>query len=424
VTIRLAYLLPHVPRLSETFITDEIEALERQGAAIELYALLPGRRGVLDPAPRRSVIAASVPRAVAAQLYWLARSPRRMLGIWWVALSRHCGSPKLFARAVLGIASAAVFAIRMRRSGIVHVHAHFATHSALAAWVIERLAGIPYSFTAHADDVFVRRPMLEEKVARASFIVAISEYNRRFLTQQLGDAAGARIRVVHCGVSRDRFAPIPRAECDTPFTILCVGRLEPKKGQRHLIEACHRLAERGIALRCLLVGEGGERARLERARDAAGLGDRVALLGARSREQIRALMAEAHVFALPSVVASDGRADGIPVALMEAMAMERPVVSTPTSGIPELVEDGCSGWLVAPGDPTALADALERIYADPSRAAQVAREGARMVRDRFDLDQSAAQLLRLFGDSRRAPPERLTVAGRIGSQVGFGGAPQ
>jgi glycosyltransferase involved in cell wall biosynthesis len=378
---RLAYLLPHRPKLSETFIRDEIDAIARSGVALDVYALRP---------------LPTATSALGAQLYWLVRAPARLLGAWARALRSHAHSPKLLARAILGVAGGAQFAREMQRRGVGHVHAHFATHSALAAWVVERLAGIPYSFTAHADDIFVRRPMLEEKVAAASFVVAISEFNRRLLAGQIGETAARRIRVVHCGVPVDQFAPLPPASASHPFTILCVGRLEPKKGQRHLIEACRLLRERGIALRCWLVGEGRERARLERARDDAGLGDHVELLGARSRSEIRALVAEAHAFALPSVVAADGRTDGIPVALMEAMALERPVVSTRISGIPELIADGHSGRLVEPGDAAALADALEAIHRDAEHAAQLAREAARRVRERFDLHENAAELLRLF----------------------------
>jgi glycosyltransferase involved in cell wall biosynthesis len=309
----------------------------------------------------------------------------------------------------------------MRRSGVRHVHAHFATHSALAAWAIGRLTGIPYSFTAHADDIFVPRPMLEDKAREASFVVTISEFNRRYLLRELGDAARSRIRVVHCGVDAEAFAPLPPASADAPFTILCVARLEEKKGQHHLIEACRRLDEKGVALRCWLVGEGAERDRLTRLRDAAGLGGRVELLGALSRDRIRRLMADAHVFALPSVVAGGGRADGIPVALMEAMAMQRPVVSTRTSGIPELVEDGVSGLLVGPGDAQALADALDRLRTDPGRAAELARAARLAVCERFDLHRNAAQLQQLFAQAADTAPDTAALP-RMLSRAGVGGA--
>jgi glycosyltransferase involved in cell wall biosynthesis len=392
-TGRIAFLVPRFPKLSETFVTDEMAALERRGATIELYALLAGHDPTSSTPSRFSAIVASAPRALAAQLYWLLRRPLPLLRIWQSALREHRSSPRRFAQALLGIGAAGEFALRMRRGGIAHVHAHFATHSALAAWAIGRLAGIPYSFTVHADDLFVRRPMLAEKVGESSFVVAISEFNRRLLVEQLGEWASDRLRLLHCGVEPSTFAPLPPPKESEPFTVLCVGRLEPKKGQRHLIEACRQLAERGIAIRCWLVGEGRDRAGLERACRELGLADRIQLWGACPRERVRELMADAHVFALPSVVAEDGRADGIPIALMEAMAMQRPVISSRISGIPELIEHERSGLLVAPGDPTALADALAHVHGDPLRAAQMARAAAAVVRERFDVDESARRLL-------------------------------
>lgn len=411
---RLAYLLPHPPKLSETFVTDELEEMARRGTAVEVYALL-------DSAPtaaaRARALAASVPGVIAAQFYWIARSPRQLLRTWATALTQHARSPKLFARAVLGVGVGARFAIQMQSREVEHVHAHFATHSALAAWVISRLTGIPYSFTAHADDIFVRRPMLAQKVAEASFVVAISEFNRRWLAQQVGESAARRIHVVRCGVPADGFVPLPPVDPDALFTILCVGRLEAKKGQRDLIEACRRLRDRGIAFRCWLVGEGRERARIERAREAAGLGDQVALFGAQPRSAVRALLAETHVVVLPSVVTPDGRSDGIPIALMEAMAVARPVVSTRVSGIPELIVDGHSGRLVEPGDPGALADALEQIHRDPAGAARIAREAARRVRERFDLGDNVGALQRLFDDAHRNLLPFAPIASGIALQV-------
>ena len=424
-TARIAYLVGRFPKLSETFVADEMDALERQGVGIELYALLPGRDPVARASTLRDPIIAGPPspRFVAALGYWLLRSPRRLLGTCLLALLRHRDSPRRLAQSVFTVTAALVLAKRMRGGRVEHVHAHFATHAALAAWVIHRLTGIPYSFTAHADDVFVRHPMLEEKVREAAFVVTVSEFNRRFLLRELGESARARLRVVHCGVATDTFAParVAAREPDAPFTILCVGRLEEKKGQRLLLEACRRLDERGLVFRCQLVGEGREHEALHRLRETLGLGNRVELLGARPREQIRDLLARADVFVLPSVVLPGGRAEGIPVALMEAMAMQRPVVSTRTSGIPELVEDGCTGTLVDPGDPDALAEALFAVHTDPERAARLAREGRRVVCERFDLHRNARRLRRVFAESRATGHAGRTAA-PIGAAAGLGEA--
>jgi glycosyltransferase involved in cell wall biosynthesis len=304
----------------------------------------------------------------------------------------------------------------MRQRGTGHVHAHWATHSALAAWVIHRLTGLPYSFTTHADDLFVRRPMLEEKVRDASFVVTISEFNRRTLAEQLGAWVLPRVQLVRCGVDVDAFAPTPAP--GAPFTILCVARLEEKKGHRVLLEACRRLVDRGLGFRCWLVGEGGERRRLERLRDEIGLAEAVSFLGAQPHERVRALLADAHVVALPCVVAASGRADGIPVALMEAMAMERPVVSTRTSGIPELVVDGESGLLTDPGDADALADALGHIASDPAFAAALAAGGRRAVRAGFDLERNVARLRLLFAGALESGSAGLAGGMNRGSAPG------
>lgn len=420
---RLAYLVARYPKLSETFVADEIEALERQGEALDLYALVRGRDG--SAADHRTPFVPGALRCAAGQLHWLLRAPTRLLGLWGRVLWEHRGSGRALLAAAACAAVAPALASRMRRRGTTHVHAQFATHAALVAWAVRRLAGISYSFTAHADDVFVRRPMLGEKVRDAAFVVTISAFNRRFLVEQLGAWARPRIEVLHCGVSTQDFAPLPPPKppsAEAPFTLLCVGRLEEKKGQVHLVEACRLLAQRGIDFRCLLVGEGSLRPALERARDAAGLGDRLRLLGAQPRARIAALLEQAHVFALPSVATASGRADGIPVALMEAMALARPVVSTRTSGIPELIEDGRSGLLVPPGDAPALADALARLHAEPETARALAEAAHRRVRRHFDLDANVARLRGLFGEAMGEAALPRPLEARIGSAARIGEA--
>lgn len=405
----LAYVLTRFPKVSETFVVDEILGLERRGHRVRVCALRPGRASDAPAAARAHVrdrlcFSLASPRLVAAQIHWGLRAPRRLWAVWRLALARHRGSPRALGSALVAVLQAAAFAIELQRDGTRHVHAHWATHSALAAWAIHRLTGLPYSFTAHADDIFVRRPMLEEKVGEAEFVVAISEYGRDYLRSQLQRPEAARIVVVHCGVDGSDFVPAPPVEPGRPYRIACVARLEPKKGHDVLLDACVELAERGLDFRCVLVGEGSLRAHLEtRCRDER-LRGRVELLGARPRATVRERVERSHVVALPCVVAASGRADGIPVALMEAMALARPVVTTPVSGIPELVEDGVDGLLVPPADPMALADALARLADDPSLAERLARAGrARIERD-FELAGNVERLAALFDPQEREAP--------------------
>jgi glycosyltransferase involved in cell wall biosynthesis len=267
-----------------------------------------------------------------AQLSWLARAPRALLAIWARVLLEHSRSPRLLARSIATVALASLHALRIQRRGVAHVHAHWATHPALAAWVVHRLTALPYSFTAHADDLFVQQSMLREKARRAAFVVTISEYNRRFLIEQLGPDA-PRIEVVHCGIATSSLRPPP--ESSRPrFRVACVARLEQKKGQARLVDACAELARRGIDVVCDLVGDGRQRAALSAQIAAHGLADRIVLHGPQSRARVLELISAADAVVQPGIVTASGRRDGIPIALMEAMALGRPVVASAVSGVP------------------------------------------------------------------------------------------
>jgi glycosyltransferase involved in cell wall biosynthesis len=403
--VRVAYLVSRFPKLSETFILDEILALERRGVAVELFSLLREREPVAHPeaerlAQRCTVVSAGSPLPWFAQLVWLARAPRALLSVWARVLWEHRGSLRLLARAIAVVSFASLYALRMQRRGVEHVHAHWATHPALGAWVVHRLTGVSYSFTTHADDLFVQQTMLAEKAGRAAFVVAISEYNRRFLIGRLGTSA--RIEVVHCGVSTRDLQPLP--EPDGPFRIACVARLEEKKGQVHLVDACAALARRRVDVHCDLIGDGRDRIALAARISALGLVGRVRLHGPQPRDRVLELMAAAHAVVLPGVVTATGRRDGIPIALMEAMGLGRPVVASAVSGVPELVEHERTGLLTGPGDVDALVVSLMRLAVDPALRRRLGAAGRRHVEAEFDRDRCADRLCELLADAIAAPP--------------------
>ena len=240
--------------------------------------------------------------------------------------------------------------------------------------------------------------MLRQKVAEARFVVPISEFNRRVILEECGDEHAAKLAVIHCGIDPEVFQPSPedaRASAG-PLRLVCVGTLHEVKGQAVLIEACRLLAARGIAFRCDLVGDGPDRAALERHARACGLEGRVRFLGALARPEVAARLRDADVAVVPSVPTRDGRREGIPVALMEAAATGRPVVASRLSGIPEAIADGAEGLLVEPGDATGLADAIARLAGSPAlreRLGAAARE--RMLRE-FDLATNARRLAARF----------------------------
>jgi glycosyltransferase involved in cell wall biosynthesis len=389
------------PTVTETFILFEILELERTGVRVEIFPLRPRGEETSHPEAgplvRRTRYArlASLP-TLAAQLHWLRRAPGAYLGAWWRALRGNARSRPLLIRAIAVVPLAARFAREMQALGVGHVHAHWATHPALAANVIHHLTGLPYSFTAHAHDIYVDRSMLEEKIRDASFVVTISDFNRTMLGDLYGPWAADKTSVIRCGVDLSAFAPRPPRAPQEPFTVSCIAGLREKKGQLHLVEAVGMLRAEGRPIRCLLVGDGEMRGAIEERVAALGLQDDVVLMGHRSRDEVSATLRDSDAMVLPSVTTEDGDMEGIPVALMEALASEVPVVASSLSGIPELVRDGETGLLVPEGDPAALAAAIRRLRDDPEGAAQMAAAGRERVLDAYELARNTGELRRMI----------------------------
>jgi glycosyltransferase involved in cell wall biosynthesis len=255
------------------------------------------------------------------------------------------------------------------------------------------LTGLSYSVTTHAFDIFLPNAHRTENLRRASHVVTISEFNRRHLAT-IGVAK--EIALIPCGLDLSQFAPGERHQRGYP-TIAAVGRLDPIKGFLVLIDACALLTQRGVEFKCDIIGDGPQRSELAARIARHGLNDRVRLLGALEQQQVRTRVAAARVFTLPCIRLPNGDQDGIPVSLMEAMALRVPVVTTPVSGIPELVKDGLSGVLVRPGDPEALAAGILRVLTDDALADAIGAGGRSVVEDRHDINAIAAELASLIG---------------------------
>lgn len=394
---RIAYVMSRFPKISETFILYEILELERQGFSVEVFPLVREReqvehgeaRGVVERARYSRPLARNV---WAANLFWLLRRPVAYLRAWQKALAGNRGSAPFLLRAVAVVLQAAWFAREMYSLGVEHVHAHYATHPALAAWVVRELAGIPYSFTAHAHDIYVERPMLDEKIKRAGFVVTISDYNRRLLRELYGAAANSKISVIHCGVDPTIFQPGALPEPGRALQIVCVASLQEYKGHPYLLEALAQLAAAGVPFRCRLIGEGEGRPALEAQIAQLALGTHVELLGAQPRQRVSELVSRADVVVQPSITVASGKKEGIPVALMEALASERAVVATAISGVPELVEHEHTGLLVPERDSTAIAGALLRLHNDPELRRSLGSAGREKVLREYDLQRNAAAL--------------------------------
>jgi glycosyltransferase involved in cell wall biosynthesis len=397
-TPRVAYVMSRFPKITETFVLYEILELERNGVAVEVFPLLRERTSVVHPEalrlmPRVRFLPTLSPAILAAIGRRLRRDPVRLLRALAEALwgTRHSLN---FLFGALGIFAKTVkMAEEMETLGIRHVHAHFASHPALAALIIHRLTGIPFSFTAHGSDIHIDQTMFDTKLRAARFAVTVCRYNVDFLAEKFGDWVRDRLRVIHTGTDTESFAYEPPPDrTGRAFTILCVGALREVKGHRVLIDACALLRERGIDLRCRLIGEGELQRDLEWQIHELGLWERVHLLGARPRAAVAAEMRAADVVLLPSILGQRGDREGIPVCLMEAMATGRPVISSRQSGIPELVEHEVEGLLCPPGDPVALADALQRLAGDEALCRRLGAAGRDKVLREFDMRACANTL--------------------------------
>jgi len=396
---RLAYFVSRFPTTTETFVVRELNAVAAQPRIeADLFALFPTPKGVVQESARPWIdkVHRVHPLGCVASLgRWLVRRPLRITSTAVLIVKDHVRKPGVLIRAIATFGAAALQAETVQARGTDHVHAHFATYPALAAWVCHRLTGIPYSFTAHAHDLYVDPLGVDRRAAAASFVVSISDFNGRVLSEL--SPGSAPIHVVHCGVDTNfyRFASraLPRFG---PVRALCVASLREMKGHRVLLEA---LASGGPELGRIqldLVGDGPLRAELEAEAERLGLSSRVRFHGDLTEHSVAALLAESDLFILPSIVERNGNTEGIPVALMEAMAAGLPVVASRVSGVPELVRDGVTGLLADPGDVRGLATRLAELLTDPQSAATRAKAARALIEQEFSQDSSSDLLVTLF----------------------------
>lgn len=396
--VTIAYLMSRFPKLTETFVLYEMLELRRLNFRVLALPLRLEQESAAHPEtqePDEDIFPAPLLswRTLAINLKWLIRHPLRYLSTALRAAAENLGSPKFFAGALLYFPKAVVFADTAKRLGVSHIHAHFASHPAMAAWIINRLSSISYSFTAHGTDLHVCQHMLREKTKRAAFAVTVSDYNRRFVAGHCGEQTARKFEVLRCGTDLSAFAPRtkPKPENDS-LQILCIASFREVKGHRILIDTCARLRERGIRFHCRLIGYGPEEGTIVRQIQTRGLAEEVLVEGAKTRPEVIAALGEADVQMLSSIQTRSGSREGIPVALMEGMACGLPVVASRLSGIPELVEEGVSGLLFTPGDADEAADAIERLANDPALRAQMGRAARERVETSYDLAKNARAL--------------------------------
>lgn len=388
----LAYVLKVFPRVSETFVINEIRALERLGERLCIHSLHHGDavpHGILRSLRSPVVYVEDEPPAEDE----VGRTRRRLRREMAIEEGQEdLLLPRKYVRLALRLAAT------LRTDGSPHLHAHFASRAGHVAGLAARLAGCTYSITAHAKDIYHRDvdpAVLRWKIAGARFVVTVSDHNRAYLRDLVADLPGASAKIVRLynGVDLERFRPTP-APAEAAPMILGVGRLVEKKGFAVLVDACRRLRDAGRTFRCEIVGAGPEEEALRRQIEEARLTGVVSLTGVLPTERVADALRRAAVVALPCVVGGDGNVDALPTVLLEAAASGRAAVSTRLSGIPEIVEDGATGLLVPPADAAALAAALEALIRDPRRAQCMGRAARSRAEERFDLLGNAARLRR------------------------------
>jgi glycosyltransferase involved in cell wall biosynthesis len=415
----VAYVMNGFPRLSETFIAHEIHQLERAGLRLRLFVVKNENEEQVHPvvgtirAPLRYLpkatslsgatlvgwLRVNLPSFAQAHIKVALRHPLRYAHTLAsaVALTWRHWPRKVFVKEFL---QAGHIADELQDVGDVgHLHGHFCHGVATITWFASRLTGIPFSFTAHAKDIYQAElnpgNLLERKLGAARFVATCTCANASVL--RLRHPRPDDVHTIYHGLDSDYFSPAATARARTLPLVLAVGRLVEKKGFDQLVAACGLLKHAGVRFACTIVGEDGSagdslRAQIER----LGLVGTVTLAGAVTQDRLREIYRDAHVFALPCQIMEDGDRDGFPNVLAEAMAMGVPIVSTAISGIPEMITDGVHGLLVKPRDAQALAHALQRVLTDGALHAALSREGRHRIVERFDSRRTTLELRDLF----------------------------
>jgi colanic acid/amylovoran biosynthesis glycosyltransferase len=394
---RFAYLFERFPSFGQTFCYREVAELDRQDIGPAIFSVrkpkdeppqdwdtrivervnyLPEEKELLEDVRRAVKKGKLNPEIVAALEEW----------------GRRTDFLRLYQAVYVGL--------RLREMGIGHVHAHFAGMAARTAFWIKEFFQTTFSFTAHANDIFAPRQFeitLNKLVDAARAIVTETDYAAQFLHERFPDCVD-RIHRIYNGLD---LAEFERAGfSSTPPLIVAVGRLIPKKGFSDLIRACELLAGRGKSFQCEIIGEGPLETELRRQMEELGLQKRVVLAGAKPQSQLRQRLATANVFVLPSVIDSDGGMDNLPTVIMEAMATGLPVVSTDISGIPEMVIENETGFLVRPGDVLAIANAIEKLINDHSLAQRLGDGGYERAQRLFSIEKNVRELCALLKTGR------------------------
>ncbi|MDD2135085.1 glycosyltransferase [Pseudomonas kurunegalensis] len=396
--MRIAYFINQYPKVSHSFIRREILALERQGVEVQRIALrgwdaeLQDAEDTAERDKTRYVLRAGVKGLLRPTLQVLRAQPGRFFQALWLAMRLGLRADRAWPYHLVYLAEACQVLQWLQASEAKHVHAHFGTNSTEVVMLANQLGGPAYSFTVHGPEEFDKPQFLHmgEKVRRAAFVAAVSSYGRSQLFRWVAHEHWPKVKVVHCGLERS-FHEVAPVDVPSVPRLVCVGRLCEQKGQLLLLEAARQLAAQSIDFELVLAGDGEMRQQIEALIARHGLQQRVRITGWISSALVREEILAARALVLPSF------AEGLPVVIMEAMALRRPVLTTYVAGIPELVRPGENGWLFPAGAVDELAEAMADCLCQPADVLQRMGEAAyQRVLQRHDIDTEAARLAAYF----------------------------
>lgn len=402
---RIAILVVDYPKVTETFIMRDVMAFDQAGVQVSLHPLGPERDDILHPFAEPTRKMAKYTRffgaeALSAFASALLTKPKHVFGIIADVVKAYWREPVWMAKTLILIPKATAIGRYLKKWGAEHVHGEFAGHPGAVAWMVGRLEGLPYSISCRAHDIFITQSLLEQKLGEAAFVRTISDFNSKFLLEKVAGLSKDKIHVLHSSVSLTEI-PALSAPQSEPFLILYIGSLEVRKGIDVLLRALAKADKELGNWRCEIVGGGPEDDKLKRLSEELGL-DRVSFRGPQAYSEVSASIKRASVCVAPSVYGPKGRTEGIPNVMIEALAHQRPAISTNVSGIPELIRPGESGWLTEPGDVDGLAQALLEVSADPQAAYKMAVRGREIVAEEFNIAENAMRQLVLFSAHKRS----------------------
>ncbi|MEQ9620243.1 MAG: glycosyltransferase family 4 protein [Deltaproteobacteria bacterium] len=400
---KIAYVTSSFPILTETFIIREIEEVKHKGIDIEIFSLKNVKQNKNIPGWGQELISNThyLPflfsvEILKAALFYITNKPLTIIKLISEIIRTHTKEPDMLFKTLAVFPKALSISLIVKDLKIKKIHAHWATIPTTVAWIVSKLNEIDFTFTAHAWDIFKYDTMLEDKIAEARKVITCTNFNKKYLEEKFADISPDKIVTIYHGMDLHQFKS-DKKKANRIFTILSIGRLAEKKGFHILLQACNILKKKQIGFTCQIVYVSGEfEKEIFELYNYLELAGYVQFIPEMTQEKLIDYYNNADCFILPCIVTDSGDRDGIPNVILEALAMELPVVTTPISGIPEVIKDGETGLLVEPENAEELAAAIARVYSDPNLREKLGKAGRDFVNQHFEISSNVERLLKVI----------------------------